>query len=199
MRAAAQAGVVLLPKPLVNLVIDQATLEATLARLTDDQPPPAEPDREACRQRRCETVDGVVVDPRQVIIAMIRGHSRRIITDTATGRAIDIGRKRFFRGAVRDAVLLNTPRCVHPGCLTPGSCCQIDHIRPSTRGGETNTDNGAPRCPSDHRSRHRLNLRDIRGPDGQWHTHRPDGTEIAPTQRGQPPPPEPKPEPEQPP
>ena len=41
--------------------------------------------------------------------------------------------------------------CVFPWCTRPARSCDIDHIVPAARGGETATDNLAPLCRRHHR------------------------------------------------
>ena len=55
------------PEPVVNIVVDQATWEAWLARLSDEPPEAPLPDPADVDRRRCETIDGVPVDPADVV------------------------------------------------------------------------------------------------------------------------------------
>ncbi len=70
------------PDPIVNIVIDEATWLAHLARsLGDDD---AElPDPATVTGRRCETVDGTLLDPADVIAAAVVGHLRRMVVNAA--------------------------------------------------------------------------------------------------------------------
>jgi len=167
------------PEPVVDIVIDQATFEAALTAMTtgtslDEQMPPlGDPTR-----RRCETLDGDLVDPYDAVVAALVGHVRRVVFNTASC-TIDLGvASRLFRGASRLAVWLQGTRCLWPGCGRHH--CEIDHIRSWNDHGHTNPDNGGPMCGHHNRWKTR-GYRTWRDPDGHWHTYRPDGTEIRPS------------------
>lgn len=183
--AAAGATSVKRPDPLVNVVVDQRTLEDQLIAAATGSTPerPTPPDLLA---RRCETVDGVPIDPRDALAAVLVGHVRRMVVDAA-GVVIDLGRRsRFYRGGARDAVLLSSPTCTWPGCAVRGVHSQIDHLLDWVRGGCTDPEGGGPACGHHHRFRHVYGYSATRDADGVWHTYRPDGTEV-----GRPPPPDP--------
>ena len=174
-RAAGTAPGTRQPEPVVNIVVDQATWEAWVARLSGEQPDAPLPDAADVDARRCETVDGVPVDPADAVIAGIVGHVRRVVMDSS-GVVIDLGRKRrMYTGSAREAAVLQGRRCWWPGCGQPSS--HIDHSTDWARDGHTNPANVAPACPRHNRYKNRgyLTWRDRRG---RWHTHRPDGTEI---------------------
>jgi hypothetical protein len=105
------------------------------------------------------------------------GRTRAVIVDDH-GTIVGMGRtRRLFTGRLRDAVLLRSERCVWPGCNLPTRRCQADHLHEHRHGGRTDPDNGAPACGRHNRFKtHGYTVH--RGPDGTWHTHRPDGTEI---------------------
>lgn len=42
------------------------------------------------------------------------------------------------------------PRCSFPGCLSPATDCDFDHVVGWAKGGETSTTNGSPKCDHDH-------------------------------------------------
>ena len=126
--------------PLVNLMIDVPTLERYLAG-TGDTVVPADP-----RQRRCETVSGIPVPASDVVAAMMWGHVRRVVVDSA-GVVINMGRRRrLFTGNARQAILLQSSRCVVAGCATPIRRCEADHMTEWGRHGLTDGPNGAPMC-----------------------------------------------------
>ena len=80
------------PEPVVNIVIDQTTFETALAAAIGDEPltapvPPAPPDP---TRQRCETLDGALLDPLDVLAAAVVGHVRRVVYDTAS-TTIDLG------------------------------------------------------------------------------------------------------------
>jgi hypothetical protein len=166
------------PEPVVDIVVDQATFEAATAAmaqgrpLDDEMPPGGDP-----TGYRCETVHGVPVDPCDAVVAALIGHVRRVVYG-ARSCVIDLGTtSRLFRGSSRLAVWLQGTRCIWPGCGL--RCCQIDHSRPWTGHGPTNPANGAPLCGHHNRWKTR-GYTTWRDPNGHWHTHRPDGTEIRP-------------------
>lgn len=175
MAVAAAGGVGSQPEPIVNIVVDEATYEAALTAMVTDAPirMPAVSDP---TRRRCETLDGTPLDPLDVIAASVVGQVRRVVVGAA-GTVIDLGRaSRLFTGSARHAAWLQGRRCIWPGCGQHH--CQIDHATPWSEHGETNPDNGAPLCGWHNRWKHR-GYRVWRDPAGNWHTYRPDGTEIA--------------------
>jgi hypothetical protein len=175
--AAAGSGAAGVIDPLVNIVVDQTTLEHHLARLAGGDPPPLDP--ALVDQRRCETTSGHQIDPADMLAAALTGHIRRVVFDTA-GVVIDLGRRsRLFTGNARDAVQLGDRWCLWPGCDLRTGRCQTDHTTPWATGGPTNPHNGDIACPRHNRWKQR-GYRTWRDPNGHWHTQRPDGTEIGP-------------------
>jgi len=75
---------------------------------------------------------------------------RRVVVN-AKSTVIDLGRKRFFTGHARHAVMLQSNECVWPGCEIPTTKCQADHLTEHSRGGLTNPENGAPLCGGHNR------------------------------------------------
>lgn len=172
---AAASGVVGEFDPLVNLHVDQTTYEHHLSRLLGGEPRPIDP--VTVDQRRCETAAGVQIDPGDMLAATFIGHLRRVVFDSA-GVVIDLGRRsRLFTGGARDAVLLGDRWCLWPGCDLRSGRCQTDHTTGWARHGPTRPDNGGPACARHNRWKQR-GYKTWRDPDGQWHTYRPDGTEI---------------------
>jgi hypothetical protein len=166
------------PKPLVNIVVDQATFEHHLAtRLGVDVEPldPADVD-----QRRCETSTGIQLDPDDVLAAAVFGRVRRVVMDAA-GIVVDQGRtRRLFTGRLRDAVLLAQHWCTWGGCDRRSDQCQTDHSLPFARDGGTSTRNGNPACGFHNRFKHQRGYRTWRDPTTrQWHIQRPDGSILA--------------------
>ena len=164
------------PTPLVNIMVDLATFEAQLARLSGTDMPPADPS--TVMSRRCETVAGIPLDPADVVTAALIGRVRRIVFDTS-GRVIDLGRRsRLFVGAAREAVLMSDRTCFWPGCDVAAARCEVDHTIPWASGqGATRPGNGGTGCDRHNRWKQR-GYRTHRDPNGTWHTIRPDGTEI---------------------
>jgi hypothetical protein len=165
-------------EPLVNLVIDTDTFQRQLALWSGQQAEPVDP--ATVTWRRCETSDGVPIDPAAMLGAALCGQVRRIVMDSC-GRVLDVGRRRrLFTGAARAAIRLTRSRCCWPGCLVPVGRAQVDHVTPWADGGATDVGNGGLLCGRHNRFKNR-GYRTCRDADGDWHTYRPDGTEIAPT------------------
>ena len=171
--AAAASGTVKVPDPLVNIVVDHETFSEHAARATGGPTPtpdPADVDR-----RRCQTTDGVTLDPRDVVAAAVVGHVRRVVFDTA-GVTIDLGRKRrLFTGSARDAALLGGTHCLWPGCRRHR--VDIDHREPWGRHGPTDQCNAAPLCGPHNRWKQQ-GYTVHRNPDGTHTVTRPDGTSL---------------------
>ena len=173
--AAAASGVVGQFDPLVNIVVDQTTFEHHLSALLGGDPEPLDP--ATVDQRRCETTSGVQIDPADMLAAVLTGHVRRVVFDTA-GVVIDLGRRsRLFTGGARDAVLLGDRWCMWPGCDLRSGRCQTDHNTAWSADGPTRPDNGGIACGRHNRWKQR-GYQTWRDPQGHWHTQRPDGTEI---------------------
>lgn len=161
--------------PTVNVVVDQATLEAHLAHAAGGPPPvPADP-RDL--GRRCETDRGIPIDPRDAVAALLIGHVRRVVFDAA-GVVTDLGRRRrLFTGALREAVWLQGRTCLWPGCGLTAH--QQDHLREWVRDqGTTSTDNSGGDCARHNCWKHDRGYQTWREPDGVWTTTRPDGTRL---------------------
>ena len=162
--------------PVVNIVTDEATFEAHLRRAAGqrnvDMPRPVEYDT-----FRFETTRGMVLDPADIVIAATVGHVRRVVLNSA-GVVTDMGRRRrLFTGAAREALDLQSGRCIWPGCGLPANRCQGDHTTEWSDLGHTKPENGAPACGRHNRLKSR-GFRAHRYADGTWHIYRPDGTEI---------------------
>jgi hypothetical protein len=126
---------------------------------------------------RCDTSDGAPIDPDTALRVILEGLVRFVIHDDE-GVPIRWGRaKRLFTGAAREAVMSLSHRCTHPGCRVPAGRCQADHLVDWQRGGQTRPDNGGPRCGRHNRMRNK-GYSVERDRLGNWHTYRPDGTEI---------------------
>ena len=135
----------------MNIVVDQATFEAALAGAVTDQPVDTPASANPTR-RRCETLDGILLDPLDVITAAVVGHVRRVVIDSA-GTVIDLGRKsRLFTGSSRLAAWLQGIRCIWPGCGFHH--CQIDHTTEWHDRGVTRPGNAGPLCPWHNRWKH---------------------------------------------
>lgn len=112
-----------------------------------------------------------------VIAALIIGRIRIHIVDEH-GIILRTGRlRRFFTGPQRAVVLMASITCIWPGCDQPSRSCQADHLTDHQHGGMTDIDNGGPLCGHHNRFKNHGYITH-RDPHGQWHTIRPDGTEI---------------------
>lgn len=159
----------------VNIVVGVERYEHELARALGGVPDPLDPTDPA---HTCRTGGGTVVDPRDMLVAALTGHVRRIVVDGA-GVVVDVGRKqRLFTGPLREAILLGERCCVWPGCTRPASECQVDHLLPWAHAGPTNPANAAPVCGHHNRWKSR-GYRTWRDPTGQWHHERPDGSPLS--------------------
>ncbi len=154
-----------------NIVWDKHAYEEMLSRLDGNDPQPLDPDT-----YRCSTLDGTPLEPLEAATNSLRYQVRRVLID-ATSVTIDLGQARFFTGSARHAVLLQHPECVWPGCPTPASKCETDHIKEHSRGGRTCPGNGAPLCGPHNRWKQK-GFTIQRHPNGRCTTHRPNGTQI---------------------
>ena len=169
--AAAGSGVLTGFEPTVNVHIDLAGLERAAVTALGGSAEPLDP----TVPHRCQTADGVQLDPFDVLVAAAVGHVRRVVLDSA-GVVIDMGRKqRLFTGPLREILLALERHCFWAGCHHPPR--QIDHVLPWARGGLTDAANAGPACGHHNRWRTR-GYTTVRDPHGQWHHYRPDGTEI---------------------
>ena len=109
---------------------------------------------------------------------MLVGYIRYVVRNEE-GVPITWGRKRrLFEGPARDAVRSMATRCTHPGCRVRLKRTQTDHTVDFARGGHTDPGNGNPRCLRHNLTKNR-GFTVWRDPTGDWHTYRPDGTEVA--------------------
>jgi hypothetical protein len=165
--------------PVVDIVVDQTTFEAALSAMLEGRPlgemlPPVTDQH----RRRCQTIDGVPVDPCDAVTAAIVGRVRRVVYGSKSC-TIDLGTaSRLFRGAARLAVLLQDgTRCIWPGCGRRHP--QIDHADPVATGGATRPANGDPLCGHHNRWKTRGYITH-RDHHGHWVVRRPDRTKVAP-------------------
>jgi hypothetical protein len=163
------------PEPVVNVTMSIDQYEARLEALST-RTPPAPATVDDIDTHHCETDTGIPVDPTDAVIASLTGWFRRVIVDSA-GVVIDLGRKRRYTGSARVAVILTRRRCLWPGCGRASSRNQIDHTHDHARGGLTTPHNGGPACGRHNRTKTR-GYTVHRDTDGNWHVHRPDGTEL---------------------
>ena len=81
-----------------NIVWSPDTFEELLRRIDGQEPEPLDPDT-----HRCETIDGVQLEPTEAITNALVNNVRRVVVDAAEV-TLDMGRKRLFTGALRDAL-----------------------------------------------------------------------------------------------
>jgi hypothetical protein len=162
----------------VNLVCDLDQFEQRLeAEVTDAD---ARVDPSTVRDRRCETTDGVPVDPRQLVAAALLGRVRLIVVDGA-GVIVHAGRKRpLFTGALRETIQAIDPVCGWLGCSLRAQIAAIDHLQPRSRGGPTEPANAKVMCAKHNIFKHTAGYDVERRPDGTIQIIRPDGTLLRP-------------------
>jgi hypothetical protein len=74
----------------------------------------------------------------------------RVLTDPATGHALDVGRNTYRPPvALRDHLRAAYPTCVGPGCIRPAHQCDLDHVEPFPAG-PTTSENMRPVCRPHH-------------------------------------------------
>jgi hypothetical protein len=177
--AAASAGIDGVPLEIVlNLVMDHDQFEQYLRQQLDDTPVVIDP--ASVRNRRCETVDGIPIDPRQAVALAFLGQVRRIVVDGA-GVVVNAGRlRRLFTGPLRDIVQVIDPRCIWLGCMIRAAISQIDHLQGHAAGGATDAANAAVMCQHHNLFKYRNGYHARRDHHGAWHITRPDGTPLQP-------------------
>ncbi len=155
-----------LPRPTVNILIDQESFEANLRGET--------PDPRRYRDVIIRTDTGRRLHPDDAVNTALIAHIRRVVHDT-TGTIIDLGRRsRLFRGSARDAVMLLATTCAWTGCDRPVAWCDADHSLSWKAHGATVPRNGGPLCQGHNQLKergyhvHRDNL-------GTWHITDPNG------------------------
>ena len=165
-----------LADPVINLVIDHDQFEQYLREQLDGTSVTIDP--AGVLGRRCETVDGVPVDPRQAVALAIVGQVRRVVINAA-GVVTDAGRlRRLFTGPLRDALVALSPRCFWLGCTIRAAISQIDHLHPHSTGGQTDAANAGVACQRHNLFKHKHRYTARRQPDGNWQITRPDGTHL---------------------
>ncbi len=128
----------------------------------------------------CNTFDGDPIALRDAVLAGIAGKVRIVLRGKDGVPTAISSASRLFTGAIRDAVLMTATHCTHDGCIVPGSKCQVDHLHPSSDGGETCVANGGLACGHHNRWRYLAKVKVLRLADGIIATFRHDGSRIAP-------------------
>ncbi|MCB0970981.1 MAG: DUF222 domain-containing protein [Acidimicrobiales bacterium] len=174
----------------LDVVIDHVTFERELRKLAGEQVPSRNVDLDLVDRSssdhpgdasgtgfRCDTLDGWQLEPTEATVASLVSHVRRVVVGAA-GRIIDLGRsQRLFTGAAAAAAHLRSRTCVWPGCTVAARWCQVDHVLSWRGGGRTDQENAGLLCGRHNRIKE-SGFTVHCDPDGTWHTHRPDGTEI---------------------
>jgi hypothetical protein len=175
---ATNTGQAALADPVVNVIVDLDTFEQHLRAELGGAPPRIDP--ASILDRRCETIDGLPVDPRQVVALAMVGRVRRIVLD-ADHVIVDAGRlTRLYRGPLRQALQALNPRCRWLACLLRARISAIDHRHEYGEGGATSAANGQVLCDHHNRFKSQRDYRARRMPSGWWVIHRPDGTPLQP-------------------
>lgn len=182
-RAMAQPADAKDPEPLVSIVIDDETLEREIARAAGV---PVADDPARIDDAMCHTVSGDRLHASAALAALVVGHVRRVVVDSAKN-VIDLGRKRrLFVGSSREAAKIQAllrdrggTGCGWPGCDTGHRRLQVDHRRSFGQGGPTDVDNSGLYCGVHNRLKE-TGFRPVLAPDGTWTIIRPDDTPTTP-------------------
>ncbi len=165
-------------RALVKVLVDDQTLVDETAR----QLGISRPDRSITdlKKRVCSLENGTSIAPSEAYQLAVLGQVMRIVLD---GKNIltNVGKpKRFFKGALREAILARDRNigCDVPSCIEPLSRCEIDHVEEFSRGGPTEHWNGSPKCKRHNLAKQNGRFRSIRDAGGRVRTYRLDGSEI---------------------
>jgi hypothetical protein len=151
------------PTPLINIVMSEKVAEDLLARAFGHESPDGESPLDidpfelpiAWDQidGRCETIRGTPISPKHALGLLLIGKLRRTVM-SAPDRVIDLGKDaRFFNQTQRNALLVQSRGQCVDGCQAPFSWLQADHIRPKSKHGLTDLNNGAMRCRPDNQAK----------------------------------------------
>lgn len=133
-----------------NIVWSAETFEEMLRRFCGERARPIDPDL-----YRCETIDGLPLDVTGAFADLVTSRWRRVVVDAA-GVVVDLSaEQRFYTGLARLGVQLSASGCYWPGCHLPTLRCQIDHLKPASRGGRSTQRNGLPACQRHNRLKER--------------------------------------------
>lgn len=162
-------------EPVVNLVCDTTTLVEWLRYGIGGAHPV--PDPSSIATRRCDAMGEAPIDPRVMLEAALSGRVRTVVM-AGDGSIQSISRPtRFFDRNTRDAIRSIDAGCYWPGCTAPAHNCDIDHLMPHSRGGETSPDNAGAAC-----RRHNMFKSDrwySSRRRGGWSIQRPDGSTLS--------------------
>ena len=173
---ATNIGEAALADPVVNVIVDLDTFQQHL--LAEFGGPAPRIDPAGILERRCETIDGVAVDPREAVALAVVGRVRRIVLD-ADDVIVNAGRlTRLYRGPLRHAIQALHPRCRWLACLLRARISAIDHRHEHADGGATDAANGEVLCDHHNRFKSQRDYQARRMRNGWWIIHRPDGTPL---------------------
>jgi len=128
----------------------------------------------------CNLSTGAAIHPSVALRALLTGHVRRVVVDSANV-VTELGtRRRVFTGAAREAALLLSNFCDHAGCEIRARHGQVDHMIGWAEGGTTSQHNAQSRCGPHNRFKHREGWRTKRDERGRTYDIKPDGTIVLP-------------------
>jgi Domain of unknown function (DUF222) len=164
------------PEPVVNIVMSSDAFENAMAAFTGT--PATRPEPSSFLDYRCETVNGGPVSPAEAFRLALQGHVRRVVLGAAETSVSH--KARLFTGPLRKLLDIRDGECTWVSCDRPPNQCQGGHLEPWRDDGPTTAANGGLECGPHNRFEDKHNYRTWRDPNGQWHTYRPDGTEVQP-------------------
>ena len=140
------------PDFLVNIVISEKVAEDLLARTyghidpSGDNPLDVDPFELPISwddiDGRCETIRGTPIHPKHALGVLLAGKLRRQVM-TAESETTDFGTDvRAFTTKQRNALLVQQRGQCNLGTQTPFRWLEADHIRPHSKGGPTDLNNG---------------------------------------------------------
>ena len=137
------------PVKRVHVIVWAAeTFEEMLRRFAGATPALLDPDT-----YNVSDLDGNPVEAGDAFADALVSSVRRAVVNAA-GVTIDMGREtRLFTGLARLGINIASNECYWPGCHTPTTACQGEHLRPAAQGGPTNQINGLPGCGFHNRTK----------------------------------------------
>ena len=97
-----------------------------------------------------ETGDGLILTQSQIDRIACDANVTRIVFGPGN-QPVNLGRTtRTVPAHLARAVIARDRHCTHPGCERPPSWCDIHHLKPWAKGGETNLDDLTLRCRPHH-------------------------------------------------
>ncbi len=139
---------------IVTILMDKATFDHEAALAAGESV--ASPTISDIENYRCETINGFPVSARFAFDAAIVGEIRRAVLDLENHDIAMSKKGRLFTGLKRQALIIRDRWCQTPGCATPASRCEADHLLDHGSGGETTINNGGMKCKPCHRHKTRL-------------------------------------------